>query len=199
MKKLKTCIFYEYFRELPHKKRSRLCLQHYHFTYCNLLKRFFLDKRKTAVYDHCRAGSEIIRRGRKTMTCVWGHLLLVTLVHAIWSSNCSELYSKVIVGVIKNILTLNTCFWILRDFLLNGLKCCLGVSCFLLTLKACDSWEPHRIHKIYIASFTQFLSTPVKTAFPFNENEGKGLLEWNAVVACLKINQHSLHPRIFTG
>lgn len=166
MKKLKTCIFYEYFRELPHKKRSRLCLQHYHFTYCNLLKRFFLDKRKTAVYDHCSAGLEIIRRGRKTMTCVWGHLLLVTLLHAIWSSNCSELYTKVIAGVIKNILTPNTCFWILRFFLLNGLKCWLGVSSFLLTLKACDIWEPHRIHKIYIASFYSVSINLCENSFP---------------------------------
>lgn len=52
--------------------------------------------------------------------------------------------------------TLVSGFWVFF-FPLNGLKCLLGVSCVLLTLKACDSWEPHRIHKIYIASCTQFL------------------------------------------
>lgn len=139
MKKLKTCIFYEYFRELPHKKRSRLCLQHYHFTYCNLLKGFFLDKRKTAVYDHCSAGLEIIRRGRKTMTCVWGHLLLVTLLHAIWSSNCSELYTKVIAGVIKNILTPNTCFWILRGFFAKWFE--MLARCFQFFVNSEGLWH----------------------------------------------------------
>lgn len=30
--------------------------------------RIFLDKRKAAAYDHCRAGSEIVGRGRKATT-----------------------------------------------------------------------------------------------------------------------------------
>lgn len=94
---------------------------------------FFLDKRKTAVYDHCRVGSEIIKSGRKTMTCVWGHLVLVTVVHAIWSSSCSELHSKVSIGVIKNIWTPDTCFWVLGFFPPSSLKCWLGVSCFFVS------------------------------------------------------------------
>lgn len=151
------------------------------------------------MYDHCRTGSEIIRSGRKTMTCVWGHFL---------SPWCLPSDHQTVQSFIQRLLleSLRTHYtqhlflgFGVFFFFLNGLKCCLGVFCFSLTLKACDSWEPHRIHKIYIASFTQFLWILVKTAFPFNENEGKGLLEWNAVVACLKINQHSVHLRIFTG
>lgn len=110
--------------------------------------RIFLDKRKAAAYDHCREGSEIIGRGRKTRPHnVWGHIPLVTLAHAIWAWNSVQSFIlRLLLGVIESILTPNTCFWF---FLRNYIKFWLRGSYFLLILKACESWELHRIHETY--------------------------------------------------
>lgn len=75
-----------------------------------------------------------------------------------------------------------------------------GWFLFLLALNAVNFIGFLRHNILYFVSITS-----VKTAFPFNGNEGKCLLQRNAVVACLKIKQHSWHPfnvsspRIFTG
>lgn len=124
--------------------------------------RIFLDKRKAAAYDHCRAGSEIVGRGRKATTqclrtltsCHLGACHLIIKL-------CSELYSKVIVGVVQSTLTPDTCFWF---FWLNYMKSWLSVSYFLLILKSCESWELHRIHKTYRILYSVFIN-PCENSF----------------------------------
>lgn len=128
-----------------------------------------------------------------------GTYLLSPWCHHLSIKLCSELYSEVIVGSYSE--DINTQHLLLIFFF--NIKFWLGGSYFLLILKACESWAYMGFIR-HIASFTQFLPTPVKIAFPFNKNKMFAKMKCSS---CLFKNKsaHSLYPfsvlapRIFTG